>query len=153
MNIVILKGRLAQDPQVRQTATGEAYNFNLAVNRRFSRTETGEQQADFFSCVAFGKTAEGLQKCSIGKGTSLLIRGELRNNSYTDKNGQKHTSDQIYVNEFEFCESKSAQTSAPALTTVAATPDPNVRPARAQDMTPAEFKAIDPGLDAELPFF
>lgn len=155
MNTVTLMGRLAQDPQIRQTAGGEAFNFNFAVNRRFIRTESGDPQADFFTCVAFGKTAERLGKCGITKGTKLLIQGELRNNTYTDKNGQKRTTTQIIVNDFDFCESKNAtpQAAAPVPTTATARPDTNTRPTRAQDMAPTDFMALNDGIDAELPFY
>ena len=38
--------------------------------------------------------------------TKLLIEGEVRNNNYTNKDGQKVYGTQILVNAFEFCESK-----------------------------------------------
>lgn len=63
MNKVILMGRLTRDPEVRYTqgesATAVA-RFTLAVDRRFKRD--GEQNADFISCVAFGKGAEFIEK-------------------------------------------------------------------------------------------
>ena len=57
MNKTILMGRLTRDPEVRYSAGENAMaiaRFTLAVNRRFRRD--GEQNADFISCVAFGKT-------------------------------------------------------------------------------------------------
>ena len=144
MNTVTLMGRLSQDPEIRTTGTGAtAYNFNFAVNRRFVRTE-GDPKADFFGCVAFGKTAERLQKCGLTKGVKLIIQGELQNDSYTDKNGIKRTQTRIIVNDFDFCESKNA-------TPQAAAPAP--KPQRATEMTAQEFTTLDPGIDAELPFF
>ena len=38
-----------------------------------------------------------------------MIEGELQNNNYEDKNGTKHYSVQIIVNQIEFAESKSSQ--------------------------------------------
>lgn len=147
MNTVTLMGRLSQDPQIRSTATGEAYNFNFAVNRRFIRTEAGDPQADFFPCVAFGKTAERLAKCSLTKGVKLLIQGELRNNAYTDKNGVKRTQTQIIVNDFDFCENKTTQIQTEPQKTAPQRPAP-----RAMEMTTDEFLSVGDGLDAELPF-
>ena len=63
MNKTILMGRLTRDPEVRYSAGENAMaiaRFTLAVNRRFRRD--GEQNADFISCVAFGKTAEFIEK-------------------------------------------------------------------------------------------
>ena len=60
MNKVILMGRLTRDPDVRysQTANGSmaVARYTLAVDRRFKKD--GETNADFISCVAFGKVGE-----------------------------------------------------------------------------------------------
>ena len=62
MNKVVLMGRLTRDPEVRysqgESATAVA-RYTLAVNRRYKRD--GEQEADFISCVTFGKSAEFAQ--------------------------------------------------------------------------------------------
>ena len=63
MNKVDLTGRLTKDPQSRWTHGQESQEqicivrFTLAVNRR--KKDAG---ADFISCVAFGKSAESLEK-------------------------------------------------------------------------------------------
>jgi single-strand DNA-binding protein len=103
MNKVIFTGRLTSDPEVRYTTDQKAVaSFNLAVNRTFDR-----ENSDFFKCVAFGKTAETIEKL-VRKGTKLLIEGEIRNNNYTDKNGVKRYEMQVIVASFEFCESKGS---------------------------------------------
>lgn len=148
MNTVTLMGRLSQEPETRYTQSGEAvYNFNFAVNRRFIRS--GGPEADFFRCVAFGKTGERMSKLSIGRGTKLLIQGELQNQVWTDKNGNKRETTQIIVNDFDFCESKNtqAQGSAPA---PARTETATKKPAAE---TPEDaFMRIPDGLDEDLPF-
>lgn len=58
MNKVILMGRLTRDPQVRYTQGQDSMaiaRFTLAVDRR-GRKQEGQQDADFPSCVAFGKS-------------------------------------------------------------------------------------------------
>lgn len=106
MNKFLLSGRLTADPEISNTQTGTAVaRFNFAVNRRFKKE--GEPDADFFSCAAFGKTAELFQKCDIRKGTKLLLEAEVRNNNY-EKDGVKHYGTQLFVNSIEFCESKAA---------------------------------------------
>ena len=80
MNKVIMMGRLTRDPEVRY---GGANNnaiarFSIAVDRRFKRE--GEPDADFFNCVAFGRTGEFVEKY-LKKGTKIVIDGELRNNN------------------------------------------------------------------------
>ena len=113
MNNWIATGRLTRDAEVRYSNDGKAVvRFDFAVNRKFKRE--GEPDADFFTCVAFGKLAETFEKLNISKGTKLAIEGEVRNNNYTNKDGQKVYGTQIMVNSFEFCESRQNSESAPA---------------------------------------
>lgn len=134
MNKIILCGRLTADAEIRYSNDGKAVaRFNFAVNRRFKRD--GDPEADFFQCVAFGKIAETLEKCSVGKGTKLLLDGEMRNNNY-EKDGVKHYGMQVIVNSFEFCESKGSSGQA--------TPQPQ---------TDSDgFMNIPADIDEELPF-
>lgn len=114
MNKVIMMGRLTRDPEVRYSNEGSAVSkFSLAVDRRYKRE--GQPDADFFNCVAFGKTAEFTEKY-LKKGTKVVLEGELQNNNYTNKDGQKVYGMQIVVSSLEFAESKSSSNSAPAST-------------------------------------
>ncbi len=108
MNKVILLGRLTRDIEVRYS-TGERptaiARYTLAVQRRFNRE--GEQDADFVSCVAFGKAAEFAEKY-FRQGTKIVIAGRIQTGSYINRDGRKiHTTD-VVVEEQEFAESKSA---------------------------------------------
>jgi single-strand DNA-binding protein len=106
MNKVLMMGRLTRDPEVRYSNEGNAVSkFSLAVDRRYKRE--GQPDADFFNCVTFGKTAEFTEKY-LKKGTKVVLEGELQNNNYTNKEGQKVYGMQIVVNSLEFAESKSS---------------------------------------------
>ena len=108
MNLFIITGRVAKDLEFRQTQSGTSVaQFSFAVNRSFKKE--GEPDADFFQINFFGKMAEALQKCSVGKGTKLMLECEVRQNNYTDKNGNKVYGFQFIGKSFEFCESKSSQ--------------------------------------------
>lgn len=68
MNKVILMGRLTRDPQVRYTQGQDPMaiaRFTLAVDRR-GRKQEGQQDADFPSCVAFGKVRNLWKVCASG---------------------------------------------------------------------------------------
>ena len=139
MNKVIFMGRLTRDPEVRYGNNGNAVaGFSLAVDRRFKRD--GQPTADFFNCSAFGKTAEFCEKY-LHKGSKVVLDGEIQNDNYEDKNGVKHYSVQIIVNQIEFAESKSSQ----ANSNDTAEPEAN---------KPADdgFMNIPDGVDEELPF-
>lgn len=113
MNNWTSSGRLTRDAEIRYSNDGKAVaKFDFAVSRKYKRE--GEADADFFTCVAFGKLAETIEKLNIGKGTKLIIEGEVRNNNYTNKDGQRVYGTQILVNGFEFCESRQSNDSAPA---------------------------------------
>lgn len=101
-------GRLTADPEIRYSSNENqtcVAKFNLAVDRRFKRE--GEATADFFQIVAFGKLGEFVDKY-LQKGTKVVLDGELRNNNYTNKEGQKVYGFQIVANSIEFAESKRA---------------------------------------------
>ena len=112
MNKVILMGRFTRDPEVsysqgdNQTAIAR---FTLAVDRRFAGNDG--TNADFFNCVTFGKRAEFVEKY-FRKGMKALVTGQLQNNNYTNKDGEKVYSVNIVVDDVEFCESKSSSGTA-----------------------------------------
>lgn len=112
MNKVIIIGRFTRDPEIKYT-TGEnataTARFSLAVNRRFKNKE-GNYDADFINCVAFGKTAEFIEKY-FTKGMSIGITGRIQTGSYTNKEGQKVYTTDVVVEETEFVESKNKGTS------------------------------------------
>lgn len=112
MNKVILMGRMTRDPEVRysqgENATAIA-RFSLAVDRRIKRE--GEPTADFISCVAFGKTAEVVEK-HCKQGTKLVIEGRWQTGNYTNKDNVKVYTNDCMVESLEFAESKAASENA-----------------------------------------
>ena len=112
MNKVILMGRLTREPDVRysQNADGSTAvaRYTLAVDRRVSRQNSdGQQTADFIGCVAFGKSAEFVEKY-LHQGTKVVVTGRIQTGSYTNKDGQKVYTTDVVVEDHEFAESKSA---------------------------------------------
>lgn len=109
MNKVILIGRLVRDPDIRYTQgqnSMEVARYTLAVDRR-----TKEKEADFISCIAFGKAAEFADKW-VHKGTKLAVTGRIQTGSYTDRDGRKVYTTDVVVEEQEFAESKNTATNA-----------------------------------------
>ena len=86
MNNVSLTGRLVRDPEVRysqgENPTGVA-RYTLAVSRPF-KSNNGGQDADFISCVAFGKSAEFAEKY-MKQGMMFAVTGRIQTGSYTNK--------------------------------------------------------------------
>lgn len=100
MNKVIEIGRLAKDPEVRQGNTLVA-RFTLAVDRR-------GDGVDFINCVAFGKTAEFLEKY-FKKGMRLAIEGRIQTGSYKNKEGKTVYTTDVVAEHAEFVESKKTE--------------------------------------------
>ena len=134
MNSVQLLGRLTRDPDVRYTDGGSTIaRFTIAVDRRFK--QDGGDTADFINCIAFGKTAEVIEKY-IFKGTKIALNGRIQTGSYTNKEGVKVFTTDVVVESVEFAESKNSNTGNNT-----AVPKQN-----------GDFMSIPDGIDEELPF-
>lgn len=134
LNKVILAGRLTAAPEVKQTQNGKAVcNFRIAVSRRFT-TQGEHPESDFFPCQAWGNTAEFIGRY-FPKGAAICVTGRIQNHTW-EKDGQKHATTEVIVEEANFVESKSdAQTAAQA-------PAPSA--------APLSFKPVSD--DSDLPF-
>ncbi len=107
MNSVQLVGRFTRDPEVRYTDGGSTIaRFSLAVDRRY-KSENGPT-ADFLNCVAFGRTAEFIEKY-FRKGMRMGCQGRIQTGSYTNNDGQKVYTTDVVVESCEFVESKASQ--------------------------------------------
>lgn len=112
LNQIAIQGRLARDPELRRTNSGKAVtSFTLACDRDFKNQQTGETGVDFIECVAWGGTAEMVEKY-FRKGQMAVATGRLQLQNWTDKNGQKRRTAEILVNSVYFCGSKESGTQA-----------------------------------------
>jgi single-strand DNA-binding protein len=110
MNKVLMTLRLTKDPVIKYKEEMCIARFTGACDRRFKKD--GEQSADFPSCVAFGKTAEFIEKYAR-KGMKFDIVGRLTTGSYENKDGQKVYTTDVTIEEIEFGESKNASEQKP----------------------------------------
>ena len=149
MNKVVLMGRLTKEPDVRQSQGAEPVTiarYTLAVDRRGKKQEG--QQADFISCVAFGKAGEFVEKY-LHKGMKICVSGRIQTGSYTNRDGQKVYTTDVVVEEQEFCESRAANDTAQNYST----PTPQPTPQSSGTSAALDgFMSIPDGIDEELPF-
>jgi single-strand DNA-binding protein len=112
MNIAILLGRLVKDPEFSQTQSGiPMCRFRIAVDKPYAKKD--EEKANFFSCIAWRKTAEFISTY-FKKGQRIILHGSIENANYTDNNGVKHYADEIQVDKAEFADTKTTmQTNQP----------------------------------------
>lgn len=145
MNKVILMGRITRDAEIRYTQGEKSTaiaRFSLAVDRRFKR-DNDEQNADFISCIAFGKIAEFLEKFGR-KGTKFVVEGRIQTGSYSNKDGQKVYTTDVVVENIEFAESKNSSGSGGSTNQPA--------PAPSSSSAGDGFMNIPDGINEELPF-
>ena len=104
MNVVILTGNLARDPETTYPRENMVVTkFTIAVNR-MSRKEGGDT-ADFIRVTAFDKQAELVGKY-LRKGSKVGIEGRIQTGSY-EKDGKTVYTTDVLANRVEFLDRKS----------------------------------------------
>lgn len=104
MNIVILKGNLTRDPDLRYTPNGRAVaEFAIAVNKSWTDGNGQRQEkVSFHECRLWGPSAEAMSK-HFSKGKPILIEGELAQEQWDDKEtGKKRSKTLVLVNRWHF---------------------------------------------------
>lgn len=98
MNTVALMGRLTKDPMISEYGSGKntglLARFTLAVRR-------DADNADFISCVAFGKTAELIDQY-FKKGDQIGITGSIQTGKYKNKDGDTVYTTDVIVRQIDF---------------------------------------------------
>lgn len=101
LNLNALEGRITVTPELKSTKSGTPVtSFHLAVDRGDKENNT-----DFIPVVAYGKLAEFASKY-LTKGRLISVRGSIRQNDYTDKEGKKRTSFNVKADEINFLDKK-----------------------------------------------
>lgn len=139
MNKATLIGRMTADAELRRTPSSQknpdgtsVCSFTLAVNRRGK-----DAGADFIDCVAWGKTAEFICKY-FSKGQLMGIAGRIQTRTWEDKEGHKRKSTELFIEEVDFCDSKSQNSQ-------------KANPEIGDPMAAPGFAAL-PDDDSDLPF-
>lgn len=95
MNKSILIGNLTNEPELKKTNDNKSIcRFSLAVNE-------SKDVCDFINCVAWEKNADNIVRY-LHKGSKLAVEGRIKNNNWTDNNGQKHYDIYLRVDRMEF---------------------------------------------------
>jgi single-strand DNA-binding protein len=103
-NKIILMGNLTRDCETRFAGNGTAIvKFGLAVNRRFQDADGNwKEQPTFVDVTIFGKRGEAFARFH-GKGKQALIEGQLRMDTWDDKQtGQKRSKLYVVADSWEF---------------------------------------------------
>lgn len=133
MNTVLLTGRLTKDPEIKYTPSQTCYaRFSLAISR--GKDKDGKELTDYPNIVAFGKTAEVVEKYTK-KGMMVGITGKIQTGSY-EKDGKKIYTTTIVADRVEFMEKKE-------------TPEKSIKKETPEDDVLSMFSMVD---DEDIPF-
>lgn len=103
MNKIILSGNLVRNLDLKYTNDNKAVlETVMAVKRGFT------DESDFITIQVWNKQAENLAKY-CGKGSRILVEGEIRVTSYKNKEDKTIYKTYVMVNNVEYLESKPKQ--------------------------------------------
>ena len=156
LNVVAIMGRLARDPELRQTTTGKnVASFRIACDRG-RRDANGQSQADWIDVVAWDRQAEFVCKY-FQKGSLIVVDGRLQSRSYQDKTGANRTAVEVVANNINFAGPKSSNPAPMGDNGYAAPMAAPARPAALQAPAPSysagsndDFALIED--EGDLPF-
>lgn len=113
LNQVVLIGRIGKDPELRYTPSGVAVaSFTLAVNRNF-KSQSGEQETDWFDIVVWRQTAEYAANY-LSKGRLVAVQGKLQARSWVAQDGTKRKSVEVVADRLQGLDRPKEQVGAPA---------------------------------------
>ena len=115
LNVVAIMGRLARDPELRQTTTGKSVASISIACSRGRKDANGKDLVDWIDVVAWDHTAEFVCKY-FQKGSLIAIDGRLQSRTYKDRNGNNRTAIEVVASNANFAGAKTGggSYSAPA---------------------------------------
>ncbi len=95
---VTLVGFVAQDPNIRTTATGKhVTKVRVGTTPRFRDSATGQwrdAETSYYNVSCWARLADHV-RASLHKGDPVIVKGRFRTSTFEDKNGQLRTSIEI----------------------------------------------------------
>ena len=90
--------------EIKYTSSGVAIgNFSVAVNDTFKKNNGWVDEASFFECVAYGKTAETLKNYVVS-GQRMYFNMRPKQERWKDKEGKSRSRVVFVVEDFSFGE-------------------------------------------------
>lgn len=114
VNMVMLAGRLVQDPDFRYTPTGiPVVRLRIASDRPY-RDQGGEWQREtlFIDVIAWRALAERMQR-QVHKGSPVLVEGYLRSRSWETEEGMRRSVIEVVARRIQILEKASETDTVP----------------------------------------
>lgn len=104
---ITIVGNVGRDTELRMTPSGAAVaSFSVAVNRRARPNPGGaggeqrDEETDWYNVRVFGKQADFCQQY-VSKGRLVYVDGRFEPREWTDREGKKRTSLDVYANDVQ----------------------------------------------------
>ena len=105
INKVCIVGRLTRDPELKFTPSNTPVaNFTLANNRGYTTEGAKKESVSYFNCACWGKGGQIISQY-MKKGSRIIIEGRLQQRSWDDKDGNKRSTVEVVVENFQFLDS------------------------------------------------
>ncbi len=108
LNKIILIGRVGGEPEIRTFGQGGKIGLCSLAVTDYYKDSTGQmvEQVTWFKLRFFGRSVDTIEKY-LHKGDSIYVEGPHMQRDYTNKDGQKVTSWEVKVMNFQFLTQKS----------------------------------------------
>jgi len=103
VNKVLVIGRLGNDPELKQTTSGQSVcTFSLATSENW-KDSNGEKQerTEWHRIVVWGRVGENCAKY-LAKGRQAFVEGRLQTRSWEGQDGQKKYTTEIVAQNVQF---------------------------------------------------
>lgn len=109
INKVIVIGRLGNDPELKQTGSGQSVcTMSIATSESWKDANGQKQErTEWHRVVVWGKTGENCAKY-LSKGRQAYVEGRLQTRSWEGQDGQKKYTTEIIANTVQFLGGGSA---------------------------------------------
>lgn len=111
MNTYVGVGRLIKDIELKNVNDKSVATFTIAITRPYKNAD-GEYETDFINCECWGNIANTTKEY-CRKGDVVGIKGSLRCDSYTDKDGNKKYRTYVSAEKITFLSSKKDDNGLP----------------------------------------
>lgn len=100
VNVAIIIGNLARDPEMKYTPQGHAVtSFAVATNRQWTSANNEEkEETEFHNVIAWNKLAELCHQL-LKKGARVYIKGRIQTRSWQGTDGTKHYRTEIVADD------------------------------------------------------
>lgn len=109
LNLSLVEGRLTRDPDLFYTKNGNGVcKFDIAVNSFFKKGENSINEVSYITVNTWNKIADACSQY-LKKGSKVRIKGKLKQDSWTTKEGEKRKKIYIEASSVDFLGSPKKQ--------------------------------------------